>query len=71
MRKHTAANEALKLTLDEQRGTAFEVALVELAEEGLQVLPHDAVQHPELRGPPYVGSRDIGTCRDSVKLHQA
>jgi hypothetical protein len=30
MRKHAAANEALKLTLDEQGDTAFVVTLVEL-----------------------------------------
>ena len=36
MRKHSAANEALKLTLDEQGDTAFIVTLVERPEEGGQ-----------------------------------
>ncbi|MDH3844888.1 MAG: hypothetical protein OES69_13175 [Myxococcales bacterium] len=43
MRKHSAANEALKLTLDEQGDTAFVVTLVELPKEGQQLFAHDAV----------------------------
>jgi len=35
MREHSAANEALKLTLDEQGDTAFVVPLVERPKEGL------------------------------------
>ena len=43
MRKHCAANEALKLTRDEQGDTAFVVTLVELPKEGQQMFAHDAV----------------------------
>jgi hypothetical protein len=35
MREHSAANEALKLTPDEQGDTAFVVPLVERPKEGL------------------------------------
>jgi hypothetical protein len=44
MRKHSAANEALKFTLDEQGDTAFIVTLVERPKEGLQLFAYDAVQ---------------------------
>jgi hypothetical protein len=35
MREHSAANESLKLTLDEQGSPALFVMLVELPKEGL------------------------------------
>ncbi len=70
MRKHSAANEALKLTLDEQGDTAFVVTLLELPKEGLEVLADDAVQHSVLRRPTNIGSRDLGTRGGGVKLHR-
>jgi hypothetical protein len=53
VRQHAAANEALKLALHEQRGAALLVMSVELPEEGLEVLAHDAVKHPVFRGAPH------------------
>jgi hypothetical protein len=70
MRKRAAANESLKFTLHEQRGTTFVVMLVELPKEGLQLFAYHAVQHPALRGATYIRSRDLGTRRGSVKLHE-
>jgi hypothetical protein len=70
MRKHSAANEALKLTLDEQGDTAFIVTLVERPKEGLQLFAYDAVQHSVLRSPTDIGSRDLGTRGGGVKLHK-
>ena len=70
MRKHSAANEALKLTLDEQGDTAFVVTLVERPKEGLQVLAYGAVQHSVFRSPTDIGSRDLGTRGGGVKLHK-
>jgi len=59
----------LRLTLDERGGTAFEVTLAELVEEGLRMLANDAVQQPVLQGAPDIGSRDLGTRGGDVKLH--
>jgi hypothetical protein len=70
MRKHSAANEAVKLTLDEQGDTAFVVALAELPKEGLQLFAYDAVQHSALRSPADIGSRDLGIRGGGVKLHK-
>ena len=70
MRKHSAANEALKLTLDEQKDTAFVVTLVELPKEGLQLFAHDAVQHSVLWSPTNIGSEDLGIRGGGVKLHK-
>jgi 5,10-methenyltetrahydromethanopterin hydrogenase len=70
MRQHPTANEAQKLTLHEQRGTTFVVMLVELPKEDLQLFAYHAVQHPALRGATYIRSRDLGTRRGSVKLHE-
>jgi hypothetical protein len=70
MRKHSAANEALKLTLDEQRDTAFIVTLVERPKEGPQLFAYDAVQHSVLRSLTDIGPRDLGTRGGGVKLHK-
>jgi hypothetical protein len=60
----------LKLTLHEQWGTAFDVALIELVEEGLQVLAYDAVQHPVPWSAPDIGSTSVGTGR-GLKPHES
>ena len=69
MRQHAAANEALKLALHEQRGAALFVMSVELPEEGLEVLAHDAVKHPVLRGATHVRSRNRLARSRGVKVH--
>jgi hypothetical protein len=70
MREHAAANESLKLTLDEQRGATLFVTSVELPEEALEVLAYDAVQHPVLRSAPDIGSTSVGTGR-GLKPHES
>ena len=42
--------------------------VVELPEEGLEVLADDAVEHPMLGGATHVGSRGVGA-KIGVKLH--
>ena len=69
VREHAAANESLKLALHEQRGPALFVMSVELPEEGLQVLAHDAVKHPMLRRATHVRSRNRLARSRGVKLH--
>jgi hypothetical protein len=70
VREHPTANEAQKLALHEQGGTAFVATLVKLPKEGLQLLAHDTVQHPVLRGAPDVGSTDISRCGVGSELHE-
>jgi hypothetical protein len=69
VRQHAAANEALKLALHEQRGAALFVMSVELPEEGLEVLAHDAVKHPVFRGATHVRSRNRLARSRGVKVH--
>jgi len=69
MREHAAANESLKLSLYEQRGASPFVMSVELPEEGLEVLAHDAVQHPMLGGATHVRSRNRLARSRGVKVH--
>ena len=65
-----AANESLKLTLDEQGGATLFVVPVQLPKEGLEVLAHYMVQHSPLRGAAHVGSRDLVARNSSVKVHE-
>jgi len=46
--------EPLELTLDEQGRSSRVVTLLELPEEGLQVLAYDMVQHAAVRRPTQV-----------------
>jgi hypothetical protein len=69
MREHAAANESLKLALHEQRGSALVLTLIELPEEGPQVLADDAVEHPMLRRAPHVRSGNRVARSRGVKLH--
>ena len=70
MREHSAANESLKLTLDEQGCATLHVVSVQLPKEGVQVLAYDAVQHPVLRSAPDIGSTSVGTGR-GLKPHES
>jgi hypothetical protein len=70
MREHSAANESLKLTLDEQGCATLFVVSVELPKEGVQVLAYDAVEHPPLGSPPDIGSTGVGT-RRGLKPHDS
>ena len=68
MREHAAANESLKLALHKQGGSALVLTLIELPEEGPQVLADDAVEHPMLRRATHVRSGNrVGSSR-GVKL---
>ena len=69
MREHPAASESLKLALDEQGGATFFVVSVQLPKEGVQVLAHDAVEHPMLRRATHVGSSNRLARSRRVKLH--
>jgi hypothetical protein len=69
MREHAAANESLKLALHEQRGAALVVLLVELPEQRLKVLAHDAVKHSTLRSATRVRARNRVVRSRGVKLH--
>ena len=68
-RSPRAANEALKLALHEQGGATLFVVSVELPKEGLEVLAHDAVQHPMLGGATRVRSRNRLARSRGVKVH--
>ena len=58
VREHSAADESLKLALQEQGGTTLVLTSVELPEEGLKVVVDDAVEHPVLRRATHVRSRN-------------
>jgi len=69
MREQAATNEALKLALHEQGGAALVLTSIELPEEGLEVLAHDAVKHPVFRGATRVRSRNRLARSRGVKVH--
>jgi hypothetical protein len=69
MREHAAASKSLKLALHEQGGATLVLTSVELPEEGLKVVADDAVEHPMLRSPTHVRSRNRLARGCGARLH--
>jgi hypothetical protein len=69
MREHSAAREALKLTLHEQGGATLVLTSIELPEEGLKMLANDAVEHSMLRRATHVRSGDRLARGRGARLH--